>query len=1006
MTVTKVNRDLFYKLASDLPEERVQTAVLLIKEVSELALPECNDEWSYVVNRLIKGLASDRNSARLGFSLCLTEIINLSMEMDEGKRPDCLKSIKDYLHLLSETLTIDANDNKKKKGKEERSLLFGKLFGLQALLSEPVFSKIFLDGKKHISEFANIFMNELTDLASRKNWIREPSLFTFFETVQKLLPFNHDNKFVIDVCDLLDKQNLTLTNEGLAVYLMFNKETDFNSQNLSLSNKGWKSNNPLIKGNLPLLSEVLRNSSSQMEENSKSANWNPRLHFVWNILLPFLLNVDNVEEEKPPKKKAKNANGTATATASYIQFPEFWKMVVDESFFNEKASSERKYLGFLIFNTAFELIPSKYINECFSQNFMRSLVNQSNDPKRLLHKISQKTLAVILKRCEEEPDQVLIPTVNALLFGRYGSINFDKLCKTKLSQKLIAVKDLSSGTLSELIQLFTSNIDTSEENIVQTRFCLDSILHIIRGHKMEIDNPSDLAHSLLHPIIKLAFFTKDNEILNEVAKERLYSILSELKAVSSGHSWQYHTLHELIALEESNVLVNQLDESLLQTKMSGLKVLNLLTESVDSDVALRGLESLLSMCLLQLYAGDDESVSIIDELCEYHNDTSKEKSLVGITEILLSLLAQKKAVLKSLSLTVWEQFIEQVGKEELSVLLDVLPARENKQGFAQLFEGAEEYEEDNGENSENDSSSENNGEDDKEEMNDDESEESENDTESSSEEEEDDANVNAIDREATSALAKALNLPDNIVTSNGEVNFNELDDFSGDEGENESEEEESMDDEKMMELDEQLSAIFKRRKDALSTVPTGNKRKIEAKESRENVIAFKHRIIDMLAVYVKYATSIQESEVINYQKIENLLLFIDPMIRCIKETLDRSLAEKIAKLLKTRIFKVRPSSFKIEDHVEIFKHLTSLQERLLTSKPGQHNSIYFSVCSTSSIFISKILLENYEDKEAAYDQLIDVYSNTAKEWMKRGKFTTTVFIDFFNWLSSKRQTTQ
>lgn len=72
---TKVNRDWFYKLASDLPEERLQSAVGLINELSELPLPESNEEWSYVLNRLIKGLASDRNSARLDFLYVLPKLL-------------------------------------------------------------------------------------------------------------------------------------------------------------------------------------------------------------------------------------------------------------------------------------------------------------------------------------------------------------------------------------------------------------------------------------------------------------------------------------------------------------------------------------------------------------------------------------------------------------------------------------------------------------------------------------------------------------------------------------------------------------------------------------------------------------------------------------------------------------------------------------------------------------------------------------------------------------------
>ncbi|EDZ72713.1 YEL055Cp-like protein, partial [Saccharomyces cerevisiae AWRI1631] len=248
------------------------------------------------------------------------------------------------------------------------------------------------------------------------------------------------------------------------------------------------------------------------------------------------------------------------------------------------------------------------------------------------------------------------------------------------------------------------------------------------------------------------------------------------------------------------------------------------------------------MCLVQLYAGDTDSISVIEELCEFSKH--ENNSMVGITEILLSLLAQKKALLRKLSLIIWQQFIEEVGLEELQILLDILKARENKQGFAQLFEGEEEFEaikeEDDASEDESKTGSESES-------------ESESDSDDADEkDEEDEANEDIlnIDKEATSALVKALNLPDNIVNDKGEVDLDQLEGLSDDGGDDEDEE--SMDDEKMMELDDQLSEIFKRRKEALSSISTGNQRKFEVKQSRENVISFKHRVVDMLAVYVKY----------------------------------------------------------------------------------------------------------------------------------------------------------
>lgn len=1029
---TKVNRDWFYKLASDLPEERLQSAVGLINELSELPLPESNEEWSYVLNRLIKGLASDRNSARLGFSLCLTEVINLAIKLGPEKAPDCLKDINMFLTLLSTTLKLDSTTtsstnttNRKKKGKEERGLLFGKLFGLQALLADPLFDLVFFNDKQQISGFSITFIEELINLALRKNWIKEPCFFTIYQTIERLISKQKDTKFVENVISLLDYNNLTLTNEGLSIYLLLGKYNISIPQTQTLTNKGWKFNTPLAKGNLQILTDVLRdiqNSNSEMNNvKVQAANWSPRLHFVWDILLSELLhNNTEITDLEPPLKKQKKNKGTSRQNKiTVIHFPEFWRATVDESFFNDKASSERKYLGFLIFMKAFPMIDSTLIPNCFGQNIMRSIINQSSDTKRQLHKISQKVLNCIVTVCENNSETKLVPTLNALLFGPYGSINFDKLTKTKTISKLVAIKEISNETLSQLINLFLSQIDISVD-LKRIRFILDMLLHIIRNHKSTLtNNTKDVILPLLKGLVELAYFANEkqsvqiaettNEALNdedtenlhseqntsELSQERLYSILSELTIVPTGdtHSWQYYALQNIVTLEKSATLKYQLDQSLVKVKNTALTILNEILKDNKEHFKNRGLEALLSMCLLQLYSGDTESVSTIEELCAYYN-SKKTESLIGITEILLSLLAQKKAILTKTCLLVWEQFVSEIGKDELQVILDVLPIKENKQGFAQLFEGADEYEvvEDDKENEQESGSEDGDL--------DEESEDSDEDILSDLEDSEDSTNEDAlaIDRETTSALAKALNLPENIVDENGEVKFDELDDFSEDD-----EEEESMDDEKMMELDDQLSEIFKRRKEALSRIPTGYKRKLEVRDSRETVITFKHRMIDLLSIYIKYAENLDDNAENGEQKLQCLIMLIEPMIMCVQRTLDRPLAEKISKLLKTKLFKIKASP--ITDPEKIFALLETIHnEYILTNKPGQFNNLFYSLCSSASIYLCKIWVESSQENTQtnAFNKLIDLYAETTKHWLKKGKFTSSLFNDFFNWLSSKR----
>lgn len=51
--------------------------------------------------------------------------------------------------------------------------------------------------------------------------------------------------------------------------------------------------------------------------------------------------------------------------------------------------------------------------------------------------------------------------------------------------------------------------------------------------------------------------------------------------------------------------------------------------------------------------------------------------------------------------------------------------------------------------------------------------------------------------------------------------------------------------------------------------------------------------------------------------------------------------------------------------------------------------------------MSKLYVDiNGNDK---FDDLIDLYASTTKQWTQKGKFGANIFIDFINWLSSKKE---
>jgi DNA polymerase phi len=69
--------ELYEQLASNEEEKRIKAAEELVRKVvdgGKTGYTEKSVDSKYALNRLVKGLSSGRESARLGFSIALTEV--------------------------------------------------------------------------------------------------------------------------------------------------------------------------------------------------------------------------------------------------------------------------------------------------------------------------------------------------------------------------------------------------------------------------------------------------------------------------------------------------------------------------------------------------------------------------------------------------------------------------------------------------------------------------------------------------------------------------------------------------------------------------------------------------------------------------------------------------------------------------------------------------------------------------------------------------------------------
>lgn len=1015
-----VLRDHYYKLSSELPEERIEAATALL---SELVSVDKTEEWDYALGRLIKGLTTSRQSARFGFSMALTELVR---ELVLKKDYDL--SLSSYLDRVLEASQVSAS----MKGKEARSVLFGRLFGFQALLNSKLLFEENVSSQDVLARFAQL----IVELSSTKSWLRETAMFTLSQFVTLYLTSAlYDEANLVSVLQSIYNEDLTFTTEGLAVYLSIPQPLRAKvAQQISGSKTNWKNGDPLSKGNLPTLAKVLKDVDAVTEndddaEDTKKKNskqkgtWSPRIPFVWDLLVKHFA-CEMPEEEavevsshtskkrkktpSTPKKKAK------TEAHEHISLKEFWKVVVDETMFAEKSSPERKYWGFEIFNLFLQQMPASNLEHLFTPNLMRCMINQSAQANRLLNKVSTKTLNIIIEVSKADISKVT-PLLSRIVDESNGGCwNFDPITKSKVTDVLVGVlgfvedidklsdsqvRHLISGVKDVLISKFNQalseqadNGDHKKSNDNVLKWVLDKLLVLQRSTKRFNLSSNKLLDEIFGLLVQHSFFKslKANSVsdnIQKIAQDRLNSFLSEvISQKRKGHSWSLYCVKKIEKLEKNDdyELILDLEGELQTVKEECVTLLSSIENIMKQETGVEQqycFELLFSMVLIQLYMGETETVNVLEELKACYDNTFREEdseveTSTVLTEVILSFVSRKSSLLKKLSAIVWESFLCVKGPDGkvmineacFKLLFDVLESKENEEGQKNLFEGEDEYQEE--------------GEEDEEE------EEEEEDLEDSDSESEMDLTAK-VDKDTTIKLAKALGIP---TEASGEVKYEDIDSEDDDEVQSDS-----MDDEEMMAMDDELSRIFKERRDLLSANST-NKKKADLIQAKEQMILFKNRVLDLVESFSK----VQPNSLYN-------LAFVRPIITLINVTNDKNLGVKAHKILKTRVSRARvstqefeilyPSEEEQKEYKQSLLELVSwLQQQAGTYSSNQSHSL---ACGQSCIIVSKSLIA----LDSQYlPQVIAVYAESLTKWATepKNRIQASMYFDFINWLSAKR----
>ncbi|PQE31882.1 hypothetical protein CJF32_00008808 [Rutstroemia sp. NJR-2017a WRK4] len=652
---------LYDLLSSEDGSQRLAAAAAIISGLFEGDGVNQSTLQRHLERRLFRGLASGRKGARLGFSIVLTEILGQlfgTASLTEKKYPE-LTFDNVFGFLIAKT-----KPEGDLSGQEQKDHALGLLFGLQSFVRSKILFTV--DGRWER------VLEKLLELSNKKSWTREECGWVIMEALEQMQ--QKQAEFTLtNLCDA----GLGLSPEGVGIWLGARQRFP----DMKFPSKPWgQSGNPL--NHLKALAKALKESSSsdsgteKGQQANQTGTWNPKLHFVWNIVL---------------QQYAKTANNESTDIKS--GFENFWKVAVDDNLFSASASKERKFWGFLVFQKMIQdhISCTPLIASIFTHNLVRCLINHVQNEDRFLHRAADKSLKILVHAVEENPDS--LPIVLRGLIDSHGAYAFDRITKTKTIEKLLSkVNNENAEDVFDALTkpaLIVQSTDDAAEAEKRRQIYGDYVLTAVR-HTEPFETPEKWIKSVALPHLASLAYSKNSEAKPPVSdstrtliRNRLMSIFGHLLADVNG----YHYPCDLVLSCDADAVA--MDKDITDAKDAAISSLKKLLkkakkEDGKSKPACQALALLFALVIIQLYNGDSEAVSILDELklCYdnliKHKSSGKDsKSKAGnaedadaepfdvLVELLLSLLSRPSALLRKVTQHVFTAFMGEMTDSEV-----------------------------------------------------------------------------------------------------------------------------------------------------------------------------------------------------------------------------------------------------------------------------------------------------------------------------------------------------
>ncbi|RAK72559.1 DNA-directed DNA polymerase POL5 [Aspergillus fijiensis CBS 313.89] len=1008
VSVDRKQIEIYEDLAAETDAVRLKAAAALVAQFTPDQNPPA-EAVDRALARLFRGLCSSRKAARVGFSIALTEVLvqvfgtaasggskdgDGGKEEGKGKRND----VEAVLGVW-ERLTDSAGGE---SGQEQRDHYFGRLFGAEAIIKSGI---LFGGGAAAAApaEWTRL-LDRVFELAKKKPWLREECGWIVYRCVLDLAASRKSegkkeqvNVALVEVAlERLCAHDLARTPEGVAVWLAA-KEA-FPSAKFPA--KVWKHEDPLDAKERVSLGKVMKDSSDSSASSSASEDgdgqkkgssgvWNSKLHFAWDVVLGRLAQV--------PKAKAKGES-------SRLGFAEFWTEVVDNGLFAAASSEERKYWGFSLFIKVVTESPQAVAAQTFTKNLVRCLMNQLAVEDRYLHRMAVKAAKSLQTRVAKEPAFAAAAVRGLMGPATGGSVTFDQATKTKTVEKIVVEANVDA--LKEIVPLFESLIaapcgpNDGKTAAASRQFLAGLLLAIVRA-RASADSKDDDTYSVLEQIlsifVRFAYF-KDpavspalTEQTQELFRSRINSCINSLIATARYASIPYvvvRQIRDLAKSEERGKFIVSMDETISGAVKNAFKSLKKLASmKKDNAASVDAFQLLYSLTILQVYNGDADAASMLEELdfCytqifgeekkekkkkskgkkaededEEEDDEKTSDASDALVEILLSFASKQSQLFRRMSEQVFGAFAESITENGLESLTSILEAKESLAGQQEMFDQQDE----DG--------------DDADMM----------DVDGDGDGDELDSDVEVVEAGDSAASSSDSELSEDEGNDDEEAIFeaklaaalgtHRLD---ADMPEAEEDSDADMNDDEMEELDEQLVKVFRARRDALG-------QKKDKKDARANMVHFKNRVLDLLEIYVK--------------KCHAKLLALDlllPLLRLTRKSANKQISTRAANVLREYTKQCKGATalpaIQEEDVDNVWELLKSIHAEATHSGPPAHAT----ACSQASLLVVKVLVAQERGNVA---RVVEVYGETRTKQLLSRKchVQPSFFTDWNNWCVS------